>query len=47
MSIAQNQSLRLLRRCLGYFKPYRLYVAAAFIALGVVALSTTDRKSNV
>lgn len=40
MSIAQNQSVRLLRRCLGYFKPYRLYVAAAFTALGVVALST-------
>lgn len=40
MSLATSQSIRLLRRCLGYFLPYKLHIMAAFAALGVVALST-------
>lgn len=40
MSLATSQSIRLLRRCLGYFLPYKLHIMAAFAALGIVALST-------
>jgi subfamily B ATP-binding cassette protein MsbA len=39
MSLATSQSIRLLRRCLGYFLPYKLHIAVAFVALGIVALS--------
>lgn len=40
MIVANNQTIQLLRRCLGYFMPFKLYIAASFAALGVVALST-------
>lgn len=40
MIVANNQTIHLLRRCLGYFMPYKLYIVASFAALGVVALST-------
>jgi len=40
MIVANNQTIQLLRRCLGYFIPYKLYIVASFAALGVVALST-------
>lgn len=40
MTSTNNQTIQLLRRCLGYFLPYKLYIVAAFAALGVVALST-------
>lgn len=40
MTSTNNQTIQLLRRCLGYFMPYKLYIVAAFAALGVVALST-------
>lgn len=40
MIAENNQTIQLLRRCLGYFMPYKLYIVASFAALGVVALST-------
>jgi ATP-binding cassette, subfamily B, bacterial MsbA len=40
MIFANNQTIQLLRRCLGYFMPFKLYIVAAFVALGIVALST-------
>lgn len=40
MIFANNQTIQLLRRCLGYFMPFKLHIVAAFVALGIVALST-------
>ena len=40
MLFENNQSLKLMRRCMTYFLPYKLYIVAAFAALGIVALST-------
>ena len=40
MSIRKNDTIRLLRRSLGYFKPYRFLIMGSFAALGVVALCT-------
>lgn len=40
MTLSDNHSIQLLRRCLGYFLPYKLHIIAAFASLGVVALST-------
>ncbi len=40
MNLPKNHSLRLLRRSLVYFAPYKLLIVAAFAALGIVALST-------
>ena len=40
MKIFENHTIKLLRRSLGYFLPYKLLIVASFAALGVVALST-------
>lgn len=40
MLSTNNQTLMLLRRCMEYFLPFKLHIAAAFAALGIVALST-------
>ncbi|GAB1410316.1 ABC transporter transmembrane domain-containing protein [Desulfovibrionales bacterium] len=40
MNLLNNESIRLLRRSLDYFIPYKLHICIAFAALGVVALCT-------
>lgn len=40
MALLKNDTIRLLRRSLSYFLPYKLLIIASFVALGVVALST-------
>jgi subfamily B ATP-binding cassette protein MsbA len=40
MALLKNDTIRLLRRSLSYFLPYKLLIIASFAALGVVALST-------
>lgn len=40
MKLLENDTIRLLRRCLSYFVPYKLLIIASFAALGVVALCT-------
>lgn len=40
MMLANNHTIRILRRCMEYFLPYKLHILAAFAALGIVALST-------
>jgi subfamily B ATP-binding cassette protein MsbA len=40
MKLSDNPTIQILRRCLGYFAPFKLHIIAAFAALGIVALST-------
>ncbi|MBE1426360.1 subfamily B ATP-binding cassette protein MsbA [Desulfomicrobium macestii] len=40
MALLKNDTIRLLRRSLSYFLPYKMLIIASFAALGVVALST-------
>ena len=40
MKFLENHTVKLLRRSLSYFLPYKLLIVASFAALGVVALST-------
>jgi len=40
MALFKNDTIRLLRRSLSYFLPYKMLIIASFAALGVVALST-------
>lgn len=40
MTQHKNDSFQLLKRCLGYFVPYKMYIIAAFGGLGVVAMAT-------
>lgn len=40
MKFLENDTIHLLRRCLSYFKPYKLLIIASFAALGLVALCT-------
>ena len=40
MKLLENHTVKLLRRSLSYFLPYKLLIVASFAALGIVALST-------
>lgn len=40
MKLLENHTVKLLRRSLSYFLPYKLLIIASFAALGIVALST-------
>lgn len=40
MPASQNNTFQLLKRSIGYFAPYKLYIFFAFCGLGVVALCT-------
>jgi len=40
MTAPRNSTFRLMKRSLGYFKPYKLHISAAMCGLGIVAACT-------